>query len=562
MTTRHSPFPGGAALAALLLMLAQGSRAERLFVGILEADSYQSVIYGASAFSRVADLPIALEMVSAALAKNMALPSLTGVSVQDALRIVQSVDPALPLTADNPANVAIVPLADNGSALLGAFAAAYKKRTPLAAATLFEEPSDTNLVPRVAVAIANHHALASASSAALAWAWENRSRLVDAPSQSIPGTLRVLVNPQRLADLLGTRSEKASTILNVDKLLRDFETFSFALSMDGQALALTVRGKPREQSALSTLAASLRPPRERFWLGLPDDAFFASLSACGAPTLWDAYLGTTRIRLLRPAAELAPPEAFGGERLLYLAPTPDKKGLCFVQIEPVTNAAAVREAIQKLHTPEAKDGLVLKREAPRRTGDTQIETYGITLQPPAAGAGAAARSADPSTLFTLMSLFLKQAVLETAVANGCLITAIGPARSLEHELSSLSFPEKPLTLNRKISVQDTALAGNLDVGSSLHLASLLRYIVSIMPGVKPEHLRVLPVGGDGATFGISQSADRTLTASLRFEANEIAALQRINRDGREVLQELFFQMFASQMLNLQPPPGAGVGPKP
>ena len=553
--TINPPYPPVRfALAGAFALMTHIVQAERLFVGIMEADSYQRVIYGASAFSRIADLPIALEMVNTALTKNMALPSLTGVSAQDTLRIVQSVDPALPLSEDNPANVAIIPLADNGAALLGSFTASYKKKTALGSATLFESPSDTNLPPRVAVAIEGHHALTSPSHDALVWAWANRTRLVDAPSQNIPGTLRMLVNPQRLADLLGTRSEQAATVLNVDKLLRDFETFSFALAMDGQALALTVRGKPKEQSPLSALAAALRQPKERCWSGLPDNAFFASLSACDQPQLWDAYLGKTRVRLLRPTADLAPQAAFGGERLLYIAPTSDKKGLCFVQVEPVTNAAAVREAIRKLHTVDTKDGVLLKRETPRGSGDTQIETYGITLQPPAPDNGETNRPPEPSTLLTLMSLFLKQAVLETTVANGHLITVIGPANSLENELPNLAFPEKSLTLNRKISGQDAALEGKLSLGSSLQLAALLRYIVSIMPGVKPEHLRVLPLGGDGATFGISQSADHTLTASLRFQANEIAALQRINRDGREVLQELFFQMFASQMLNLQAPP--------
>jgi hypothetical protein len=550
-----------AALAGLFLLAARELRAERLFVGLLEADSYQSVIYGASAFSRVADLPIMLETISAELSKNLALPSFTGVSAQETLRIVQSADPALPLTADNPANVAIIPLTDNGTALLSAYASAYTKKTPLrSTTTLFESPSDTNLLPRVVVAIADRHALTSPSRDALAWAWDNRTRLIDSPAQSIPGTLRVLVNAQRFADLLGTRSGMTEAFFNADKLLRDFETLSFGLAMDGQALALTLRGKPKEQTDLSALGSALRQPEPALWRGLPDNAFFASLSACAAPKLWDAYLGKTRFRLLHPTADLAPQAAFGSERLLYLAPTAGKQGLCFVQIEAVTNAVVVREAIRNLHTVGAKDGVLLKREAPRQAGATQIETYGITLQPPPAAPGAAA--SQPSTFFTLLSLFLKQAVLETAVADGYLVTVIGPPRSLENELPNLAFPEKSLPLNRKISGQDPALTGTLTVGSSLQLATLLRYIVSIMPGVKPEHLRVLPVGGDGATFGISLSEDHTLTASLRFQANEIAALQRINRDGRDVLQELFFQMFSSQMMNLQPPPASAEKPKP
>jgi len=538
-------------LTVFLLLMAQAVRAERLFVGILEADSYQSVIYGASAFSRVADLPMALELVQSTLAKAMALPSFSGVSAKDTLRIVQTVDPALPLSDSNPANVALLALTDNGSAVLESFAAAYRKQTPSDPFTVFEEPSATNLPPLVAVAVTGGHLLTSTSRDALAWAWKNRVHLIDAPPQSLPGTLRVLVNPQRLADLIGTRGAKATDFLNTDKLLRDFETFSFALALDGQALALTVRGKPLAKTGLDALSAALRPPQERLWNGLPDTAFFASASACGAPDLWDGYLGKTRFRLLRPYAGLAPQDAYSGDRLVYLAPTKDGQRFCFVQIEPVKQEALVTEAIRRLHTVKQDDGIILTPQPVRQVGGAEIHSYAISLKPPAAAPGE--KPADASLTFTLLSLFLKQTMLEAAVTRGHLITVIGVANTIESELSSLTFPESQLTLHRKISVQDPALGEALNVGASLHLAGLLRHMVSIIPDVKPEQVRVMPSGGDGATFGITRSEDHTLTASLRFHSNEIAALQRINRDGRAVLQELFFQMFAKQMMEMQQP---------
>jgi len=561
---RHCADAGSAlwrtGLMASLLLLAPAVRAERLFVGILEADSYQSVIYGASAFSRVADLPMALELVQTTLAKAMALPSFSGVSAKDTLRIVQTVDPALPLSDGNPANVALLPLTDNGSAVLEAFASAYRKRTPSEPFTLFEDPAATNLPPLVAVALTGGHLFTSTSRDALAWAWKNRAHLVDAPMQSLPGTLRVLVNPQRFADLIGTRGAKATDFVNADKLLRDFETFAFALALDGQALALTVRGKPLAKTGLDALAASLRPPQERLWNGLPGTAFFASASACGAPDLWDEYFGKTRFRLLRPYAGLAPQEAYSGERLIYLAPTKDGQRFCFVQVEPVKQEAQVTEAIRRLHSVKQDDGIILTPQPVRRAGDVDIHSYAISLKPPAAAPGE--KTAEASLSFTLLSLFLKQTVLETAVTRGHLIAVIGVANTIENELSALTFPEGPVTLHRKISGQDPALGEALSVGASLHLASLLRHMVSVIPDVKPEQVRIMPSGGDGATFGISQSADHTLTASLRFHSNEIAALQRINRDGRAVLQELFFQMFAKQMMELQQPKKEGSGAPP
>ncbi|HNX35066.1 MAG TPA: hypothetical protein PKM57_10585 [Kiritimatiellia bacterium] len=552
MTPRHLCVSGRAALAVLALSWARDIRAERLFVGILEVDSYQSVIYGASAFSRVADLPLALDLVQTTLAKNLSLPSFAGVSATEPLHIVQTLDPALPVAADNPANVALIPLADDGTATREAFAAAYRTQTPLETGTLFETPSDTNLPPRVAIAVADRHLFTSVSRDALAWAWQNRAKLIGAPPQNLPGTFRVLVNPQRLADLLGSRGEKASAFINADKLIRDFDSLAFSLTLDGQALAFAVRGSPKKESALGALTTAWRQPSARLWNGSPDDAFFMSLTASGSPGLWAPYLGAARSRLFDPLSGLAPRTAFTGEKLTYLAPNRNRQGLCFVQIEPVTNAAPVRDAIGKLHTAEKNGDLLLTPKPPRRIADTPVATYALMLQPPATGSDG--KPADPSILFTLLSLFLKQAVLETAVADGHLITVIGSPQSIDGELPALAFREKTLTLQRKISAQDPALNTNLTASASLQIASLLRYVVSIMPDVKPEQIRLLPTGGDGATFGISLTDERTLTASLRFQSNEIAALQRINRDGREVLQELFFQMFAKQMMRQSAPP--------
>jgi len=554
MTLFHAHITRRLALAAVLAVSARGSRAEQAFVGILEADSYQSVIYGASAFSRVADLPIALEVINATLMKTLALPSFTGVSSTDTMRVVQTVDPALPLTDSNPANVAIMPLSDTGATVLRSFSTAYATRSQSGSITLFEQPNDTNLAARVAVAVTGRFLLTSTSRAALVWAWENRTRLIDAPPQTIAGTLRVLVNPQRLADVLGTRSEKAASVVNLDRLIRDFETFSFSLTLEGQAITLTLHGKPAAGSALQSLQAALRPPASRLWNGLPENAFFASLSACDTSKAWDTYLGESHLRLLRPITGLAPDGAFTGDRLLYLAPTKTKKGLCFVQVEPVKNADAVCQAIQKLHTIKADDGIELVRRPTRQVEKTQIESYEVNLHPsPVQASGG--KPEDPSLTYTLASLFLKQAVLEAAVADGHLICVLGPADVLEDELPNLAFREKALKLYRKIGVQSgETMEKNLCLGSSLNVADLLRHIVTIMPGVKPEHLRVLSSGGDGATFGISKGDDQTLTASLSIQSNEIAALQRMNRDGREVLQELFFQIFSNQMMNLQAPP--------
>lgn len=533
---------------------------ERLFIGVLEADGYQSVLYGASAFSRVSDLALVMDMVNAGLSDNFRVPSFSCLSASEPFRIVQTVDPAQPRGENNPANVAILPLNGDASSVHQLFGSAYGVRRENAPFTWYEQAKSSNVASRVVLAITGRHLMTATSQEALQWAWENRSRLVDAPPQSIPGTLRVLVNPQRLADLLGARSEQASSLWNVDKLLRDFNTFSFSLALDGQAAVLTARGTPRDGTDLEALAKALRKPLPKLWNGLPDDAFFASLSACDNPSAWKTYLGKTSFRLLRPAGDTVAPEAFSGDRLSYLAATRDKRGLCWVQIEPVKTAEPVSEAIRRLHTIKKNDGILLVHEPARRKGDLHIETYSLSFQQPTAENQE--KATETSTLLSLMALFLKQAVLEAVVTDGYLITVLGPPLSLDDQLENLLFREKPLTLNRKILAQDSALTENLYHGATLHLATLLRQIVTIMPGVKPEHLRAFPLGGDGTTFGLCLSGENALCASIRFQSSEIAALQRINRDGRDVLQELVFQLFSNQMLNMQDAAKDGVNKTP
>ena len=539
------------ALFLVLVSFACDVRAARVFVGIIEADSYQSVIYGASAFSRIADLPVALEVINDELMRRLALPSFEGVSSTDTLRIVQTADGSKPLDEDNPSNVAIIPLSDMGTASLAAFSAAYAKRSSTTPPfVFFEQPKDTNRPPFVATALSGHHLLTSTSRDAITWAWENRARLIDAPSQTIPGTIRMFVNPQRFADVLGTRSQKAASVINLDKLIRDFDTLSFSLNLESQSMTLSLRGKPLADSPLQTLLASLRPPALPLWNGTPDTAFFTSFSASGNPKLWEPYLGQSRFHLLNLAADLVPPDAFTGEQILYLAPPHEKQGLCLVQISPLKDADAVRQAIQKLHTVKTDDGIELVRQPTRRSADLSIETYDIKISSRTAAAGKG-KADEPSVWFTVASLFLKHAVLETAVKDGHLLTVLGPANTIEGELPVLAFRDKPLTLQRQIAMRNPTLDATLTMASSLNAANLLCHIATIIPGVKPEQLRALSASGDGANFGLCQNADRTLTASLSVNANEIAALQRINRDGREVLQELFFQMFTSQMMNLE-----------
>ena len=536
-------------LATILALLAAHCHAERAFVGVLEIDSIQSVNYGVTAFSRAASLPFVQNQVNAWLADNLLLPSTVGLSSADSLRIVQSVDTAEPLSPDNPANVVIATLADNGTLMRQAFADAYAGQKLQDAFTLFDSPTDTNRPPRVALAVSGRHLLASTSLPALAWAWENRAKLTIIPPLDLPGTFRALVNPQRFADIIGTRSEQADAFLDTGKLLRDLDSLFISVTLEGAAAAVSLRGTPKPDTALSALAATLRPTADTLWHAIPNNAFFTLLGAFDKPDLWSPFIGKAPSALLRPVTGHVPQTALTGEHLTYIAPTRDGKGLSLVQIEPVTATEPIQQAIRNLHANVATNSVTFTHSGQRQASGATIETYAISL-PQNTSAQSDPATSISTLAYTALSLLLKSAVLEIAVTNGHLITVIGPPGAIDAHLPPVAFPAKPFTLNRRIVGQDPALNESLTLGSTLLIADLLRHTVSIIPEIKPEQVRLLPKGGNGAAFGICANG-RTLTASLRLHSNEIAALQRLNLDGRVVLQEAVFKIFTKQMMKLE-----------
>ncbi|HRR34473.1 MAG TPA: hypothetical protein P5026_10265 [Kiritimatiellia bacterium] len=537
----------------VVLLSAFCCRAERLFVGILEADSIQSIHYGAAAFSRVSDLTLVQQQVQARLAQALLLPEQTGIAMSGPLKIVQSVDSDVPPAPDNPATVAIIPLADDGTMIRQAYATTYAQHKTQGDFTLYEAPTDTNRAPFVAVAVADRHLFTSLSLSALTWAWQHRSKFLEAPAQSLPGTVRVLVNPQRMADLVGTRSAQAAGIVDLDHLLRDCETCSFSFTLEGAVLGLSLRATAKQGSALDALLSSWRLPSEMLWHAVPDNAFYMSLGAVDRPDLWTPFLGTLRHRLLTPISDRLSSQTTTGDRLDYIVSTRNGKGLCWVQLQPVKDSVAAQVAIRALADADSTNSVSFKHLNQRTAGGTAIETYAITLKPAEPMQATASGAADPSLSHMLLSLLLKRAVLECAVHNGHCITVIGPEGAIDEQLPPASFTVRPLPLNRRIGVQDPALNPELTFGGCLRAAELIRHTVTIMPEIKPEQARLLPRGGDGMTFGIVRN-ERTLTASLRIQSNEIAALQRLNRDGRAVLQEVFFQILAKQMMEREKPP--------
>lgn len=552
-------------LLCLCLAAPPAARADVLFVSSLEADSCRDILYSVQAFSRLADFPEAADAVSGVLDRFIAIPGRAGIADDRALRVITAVDTSKPLSPTNPAPVAILPLRGPEPQVLGALSRRYARDTPIPSGHLFTGPSVTNAPASVAIAFSGRSALVSPSPDILAWAWANRAQLLDAPMQPVPGTFRLLVNARRFSDLLPFCHPRIALVPNAQKVIADFETLTFALTLDGEQASFVIKGKPRDGTFTRKLSSAWQPPAGAAWSSVPSDALFASLAGSDPPTWLDAFCPPLYSRVIAP---LRPPAArLTGRGMAYIASTKGG-GILFARIaglrepdaKPVPADAPPAAAGLSLGSLgpvplAAADGVAYSRLAPRKlSSGVPVERYSVDIT--AVGKGADHGNVRSDTLaLTVLSMFLKKAVTEIAVVDGSLITATGPDEPLiEQVVPALKPGAARATLDKRLVLEIPPLKGKPVVSAAaLFPCRLVRKAASVVPEVKPDQLRALPDGGEGAEAGVAvDSASGELTIGLRVGANEVAGLRRLDREARPLFQEIFFQLFTRQLKESSP----------
>ena len=158
-------------------------------------------------------------------------------------------------------------------------------------------------------------------------------------------------------------------------------------------------------------------------------------------------------------------------------------------------------------------------------------------------------STQPQCLNNHTCAFPQTGRTGNSAVNDNLITVVGSPNPFNRKLAADLFAAKPIQLHRMLQTQSRSLsADDMAVAGQLKASALLRHVVTMVPDIKPEQVRNFPAGGDGAFAGLCIGQQRDIKATVRVSANEISALQRANRDGRKLLQDMLFQIFARQMM--------------
>ena len=532
--------------------------AETAWFATVEVDSLQTLQVGIESFCKATGIPAPPNLTSDALKELLPVPDAAALlSLNDPVRVFVVGDTEQPITqGGEPSFLFAITLPAEAKALQDQLAKLYTARRDDGNAITFSTPApEAGLLPpnMVLSVMERNKALLATSKEAMTW-FKQQPKVDAFLPLAGTQTVRACINMKQIAlpklpD--GTPNPAAA-------MMADVEYLSLAVTPNAQAFSLTYGIRLKPGSALEGLMNMYKAPDAALWNGLPENALFGYVgpnSKRDENTIkfLKAYLPDVPVTIDPMLTKLD--NAVTGDIIRYLAPTKDKKGLRLIDVDPIKDAAAVKEIIKTLDQVEASPGVKFKKEESRKIGEQTIERYSMVFDMAAmmqAQGAPPEAAANMGTAGMVMGMLSRMFVMELTVKDNYLLSAWGPANATDDWLPTLPFPAATVTLDKKIVAFDPT-AKPLLGAAEVRLMPFLKQIVSMLPNAKAEHINLFAAQTDPIQTWTSRAADGTLVATIRVPVNEIAAFVKLTQQDMSVFQELAFAIFAAQMQQMTPP---------
>lgn len=517
-----------------LVLAAACAQAEIVRLGTLEADSCSAFLNGLDAFTTEAGFRLSRAESETLLDSFLNANPGDGISDTEPVRATLISDSSLTNLLDFVVVADLPLLYPNQDFFQKSVAARYagSDQTPLLADfTHYSSPRQKGLPADLFLSVANGRATLSTSAEAILWVLKHPA---PPPRAAADGTtLRATLPASTFLRLPGTDSlpppVKAAVAAGLDAAV-----ISLRLARNDIGLALSLQPKSAATVALlAGLGAKSAPLTET----VPRDALASAI----LPPVPFAVPATNA-----PRAFLLLDSPLLGAKTVYLTATRDKGGFCLVERARLANPAAADALLAKLDRSIWNGALALARGKSRRHGETRIDTYTFRLLPSAGNTPATDESAASYLRMTL-PLF-KKATLEVARRGDVLTLLIAPTLSADAEMDALSEAHVAPPYAERLAAALPELAKGMPLaGADASAVAILRQLVSVMPGVKPEHIRLFPVSSPHAHAGLALLPTGELRAALAVPTAEIASLRRLSTEGQETFHELLFLFMSIQL---------------
>jgi hypothetical protein len=463
-----------------------------------------------------------------------------------------------------PFLAALIPVSDgNGAALLASLRRAYGAVARHGGITICTDPVDPAAPPRLAVAIAEQHALVSGRVDGIRWLARHR-RDRSLPQAGLPREpLRLTVDGPLLGLFLqlfaslspatpppagaGRLFDLNHHLDALGDLLSAFGTVDLGLDGGIRDFTATLQLNAPTNSPLAARIRTLAPPDPAFDQRLPIDPINGSVGSLAglladlpatAASWFEELAETTQLVGLRVAPRMAGwlkllQPVGNGQVAHALIHAPRGLGLCSVQRFGFADARRAQAALdileQLLPAPGAPGGLL--RLAPRQVGPHRVIGYRIDDTP------STNRTAIGS-LGAVADRLLRLNTVELACLDSDLLVVRGPSGNVDEWLGAPPDPSGvPSLLDLARREFDDLLPGEILIGAGLAApADSVRAIATSLPGLS-DRLATLPLPGDDIRWRVVRR-DASIEWRFRLPANELMACRQLRSLDTALLQDL------------------------
>lgn len=511
------------------------SRGELIHVGTLESASPQSVVDSIVAFANRSTIELNTLEAQKHVVQFLKMPTLDGADLKGPMRGYMLTDPKILTNAFDFIFLNELPIAKEGMPIQRALANNYAREGVVEGITCMANPLNAMAPAALYCLVTNQRAWVSVSFDAVRWAQVSGLINSNPPPVRPAGEIAVELNPLKCQKAYPQEFKSIfqpwCATQNPRAAPKPLQV-NVTISGTGVRLASTIF--PLADSLWATMAQRDPAAVDALMRYVPEHAFASffygeNLMVRDTSTRTGAFL--TNLPLLK-------------ERVVYLAPTKNNQGFVLVQIARLSADADLAKICTLLDGAAVGNQLVLKRMAARKEGAQAIERFSFAEY---TGKATQSNAGFLEQGIEFVTPLFRQGILEVMVKNDLLIWAVASESSVRTEMMFLPGAAAVKTVAQRIQAQNETLKGLPVAGFELSAVALFRHLVSILPGSKPEHVRLFPVNNYPAYGGMTVDASGRVMVSGFVHPAEIAALLRVNRDGREVLQDLLFMMMTLQL---------------
>ena len=342
-------------------------------------------------------------------------------------------------------------------------------------------------------------------------------------------------------------------------LMSELRSYTIGVKVSPASITFCDRITPMSGTKTATWISGLKPPSSAYMKAIPENAMLASVGS-GMNVMdqiaepYADLMGKIYSAMGPPMDQMGPlmrdmmlsmKGVFSGDIALGIVPAASGKGVGFVEIIALADAIKAKKIYQDMiegfndDWGKAMPGLVLEELPDREHKGIEIQAFSYKIE---AVTNQPATPAMPSIpmMPTASMKWMEGLRWEMAFVDDHLMYTCGAEEIMNTSLDRLKAGGTALDKTDIFTGLFPSIKGNVVEVHSLSLCRTLKGLLSIIPGIKPSVLAVIPENTPGIA-GYSMAKGGNLIGIDRVSLGEIQAIQKVIPALAETLPVLMQQ---------------------